>query len=685
MKHDKKAKESKGVVKKKAGQGRIQREILVQIGRIVICFLVLLTIIIGIMLTNIVNDGNKTEIRLRAEVASWEVSDFFQPYHGMVENMAMNLQAQQVLQDTVEGENIKRQTDYASTERYLYNLAKGEDNPVDAAWLADLDSKSLMMSSGYTTSGDFDATQYEWYSCVEKGDAVYSEPYVSFTSEVPVVSLACPVYSDDEEPVLLGIAGVDIKLDKVAEVMKRHTIGESGFSILISGKGVVAYAPTEEIILLNMKDLDVNQESIDAVMSQKAQSMKVKFGSGNEFGHFANVGDSGYMTLSVMSVSEFYRTAFFGIVALCVMSIAACVIIYFGIKKVAGKITKPVEELKGIAQKLADGNLDVELSVDANNEIGELAYYIGRTVERLKEYIVYIDEVSAVLANVADGDLRIELQNEYVGEFEKLKDALFEISSGLTKVIGGIQGSSNQVLNGSDELSNVSQALAEGATMQTMAVETLLTTTEKIAEEVEGSRVKAEESAKETELVTKKMEENQELMNRMVEAMDKIQQTSQEVVGIIQAIEQIADQTNLLALNASIEAARAGEAGRGFAVVADEIGKLADESSKAANTTRDLIQVSLNEIVKGNEVAGIVKESLQEAVVAVEKVNKMIAQTADMAVEQAEDMKQVRKGVEEINQGISENSAIAEEASATSQELANQAANLNDLVGNFKY
>ena len=693
MKHEKEPKQPKvkNKVKNKVkadaknGRGQIQKEILVQIGRMVIASLVVLAAVVGVMLTSIVNDANKTEIQLRSEVASWEVSDFFQPYLGMVENMAMNPQAQQVLTDTTEGKNIKRQKDYATTEKYLYNLAKGEDNPVDAAWLVDLDSSSLMMSSGYTSNGEFDATQYEWYACVETGDTVYSEPYVSFTSEVPVISLACPVYSDDDQPVLLGIAGVDVKLDKVAEVMGHHTIGKSGFSILISGTGAVAYAPTEAIILSNMSNLDVNPEAVEAIQTQTAQSMKIKFGSSSEYGHFANVGTSGYMVLSVMPMSEYYQSTVLCVVMLIVLMAAACVIIFFGIRKTSQKITKPVEELKDIAQKLADGNLDVELSVTVNNEIGELAYYIGKTVDRLKEYIVYIDEVAAVLANVADGDLRIDLKNEYVGEFAKLKDALLEISSGLTKVIGGIQESSNQVLNGSDELANVSQALAEGATMQNMAVETLLSTTEKISEEVEGSRVKAEESAKETEIVTRKMEENQELMNQMVAAMDKIQETSQEVVGIIQAIEQIADQTNLLALNASIEAARAGEAGRGFAVVADEIGKLADESSKAANTTRSLIQVSLNEIAKGNEVAGVVKTSLQEAVTAVEKVNKMIAETADMAVEQAEDMKQVRKGVEEINQGVSENSAIAEEASATSQELATQAANLNDLVGNFKY
>ena len=678
-------KEKQLKAKKQAGRGRIQKEILVQIGRIVTGLLVVLALVMGVMLTSIVNDANKTEIQLRSEVASWEVSDFFQPYLGMVENMAMNPQAQQVLFDTVEGKNIKRQRDYATTERYLYNLAKGDDNPVDAAWLVDLDSSSLMMSSGYTSNGGFDASQYEWYACIETNQTVYSEPYISFTSEVPVISLACPVYSDDEEPVLLGIAGVDVKLDKVAEVMLHHTIGKTGFSVLISGTGVVAYAPTQEMILKNMSELDVNPESIEAVLSQTPQSMKVKFGSGSEYGHFANVGTTGYMVLSVMPLGEYYQSTVLCLALLTLLMAVACVFIYLGIRKSAQRITKPVEELKDIAEKLADGNLDVELSVTADNEIGELAYYIGKTVDRLKEYIVYIDEIAAVLDNMANGDLRIELKNDYVGEFAKLKDALFKISAGLTTVVSGIQGSSNQVLSGSDELANVSQALAEGATMQTMAVETLLTTTNKIMEEVEANRVKAEESAKETERVTGKMEENQELMNRMAEAMDKIQATSQEVVGIIQAIETIADQTNLLALNASIEAARAGEAGRGFAVVADEIGKLADESSKAANNTRALIQVSLDEIAKGNEMAGEVKASLQDAVVAFDKVSEMITQTANLAVEQAEDMEQVRKGVEEINQGISENSAIAEEASATSQELATQAANLNDLIGNFKY
>ena len=174
-------------------------------------------------------------------------------------------------------------------------------------------------------------------------------------------------------------------------------------------------------------------------------------------------------------------------------------------------------------------------------------------------------------------------------------------------------------------------------------------------------------------------------MNRMMDAMTKIHDTSQEVVGIIQTIEQIADQTNLLALNASIEAARAGELGKGFAVVAGEIGKLADESSKAANTTRDLIGVSIDEIEKGNELANRVLASLDDAVLAVANVNEMIEKTAEHAEKQAEHMQQIQKGIEEISQGIADSSAVSEESAATSEELAAQATTLTELLRRFEY
>lgn len=146
----------------------------------------------------------------------------------------------------------------------------------------------------------------------------------------------------------------------------------------------------------------------------------------------------------------------------------------------------------------------------------------------------------------------------------------------LSFVIMKIHEGANHVSIGSDELANVSQALADGANTQSLSVQNLSDIASKIVESVEDNRVNAASAATEMTQVTSRMKDNYSLMDQMMEAMNKIQDTSREVVSIIQTIEQIADQTNLLALNASIEAARAGESGRGFAVVAGEIGKLAD-------------------------------------------------------------------------------------------------------------
>ncbi len=360
------------------------------------------------------------------------------------------------------------------------------------------------------------------------------------------------------------------------------------------------------------------------------------------------------------------------------------ILIAYRIKKSAINLTKPILELNHTAQQLAAGNLDVNINITSKNEIGELGDSFQKMVDRLKKYITYIDETSEVLSQIADGKLSIHLKNDYVGEFQKIKTALLNISDSMNQVMIEINKSSDQVSIGAAELATASQVLAEGAEEQAASIEQLSATTNNLADQVENSRKEAEISAQATAQTTTMIEQNQEKMKLMMDAMNKIHQTSQQVVGIIQTIEDISSQTNLLSLNASIEAARAGEAGKGFAVVADEIGKLALESSRAANTTKELIELSIKEIDKGNTIAASAMNSLKESVSAVDHVNEMIQKTAENAAIQAENMKQLRVGIEEITHSIQDNSAASQETSATSEELASQAEILNKMVQKFE-
>ena len=388
--------------------------------------------------------------------------------------------------------------------------------------------------------------------------------------------------------------------------------------------------------------------------------------------------------LSSMSASEYYAVLVAMVIALCVIFTAGIALIVVRMKKSARSLTKPILELNRIAQQLADGNLDVDLNITSKNEIGELGNSFQKTVNRLKQYIVYIDETAEVLAQIADGKLSVNLKNDYVGEFQKIKTALLNISESMNEVMVGINDSAERVSIGASELATASQMLAEGAEQQAASIEQIAATTNTVADQVENSRRKAEASAKATTHASAMIEENQEKMKQMTDAMNKIHQTSQQVVGIIQTIEDSASQTNLLSLNASIEAARAGDAGRGFAVVADEIGKLALESSKAASTTKELIEISIEEIGKGNTIALGAMDSLKESVGAVGNVNVLIQETAENAVVQAENMKQLRAGIEEITHGVHDNSAASQETSATSEELASQAEILNKMVQKFE-
>lgn len=388
--------------------------------------------------------------------------------------------------------------------------------------------------------------------------------------------------------------------------------------------------------------------------------------------------------VSNMPFLEYYQMLFATIGVLLAIFAVGIIVVMRSIDKSAYALSKPIAELNETASRLAEGDLDVELNVMAKNEIGELAESIRATVARLKEYIAYLKEASGALDQIADGKLEIHLEQEYVGEFGQLKEALLHISSSMNDVMRNISASSQTVTSSAGDLANAAQQLAEGSGTQAAAVEELVATATSVAEQVEESKKDALQSAEETQKVTAMMEQSQDKMQEMMEAVQKIHETSKQVVGIIATIEEIADQTNLLSLNASIEAARAGEAGKGFAVVADEIGKLAQESSKAANMTRELIGVSMEEINKGNQIADHVMDSLKTAVEAVDNVNGMIQKTAGNAADQAQSMEQIRVVIEEISQGVQDNSAIAEESSATSEELASQATLLNELVQHFE-
>ncbi len=660
---------------------KIANEILQQIGGSVIFVLLFIEIIAICMVGWLIITSKEKELTQESNAAANQITGFLEQYTKNVEQLSVNPEIQNVMLETKAGDDIWQAEKINTAMNNIINIANTDSENVMAVWISDLDSSTLT-SDGFTSGEDWDITSRGWYRCITEKQTILTEPYIDSSTGKMVLSAASPVY--DEAGNVLGAVGMDISLNHMTEIMSEYKIGRHGYILLLSQNGTFLYHPQSDIIQKNIKDVDISQNVISAMLSKNNTFLKYKSDGSTKYGSLQHAGDTGYIVLSCMTFSEYYTILIVMIILLIIIFTIGIILIAFRIKKSAINLTKPILELNHTAQQLAAGNLDVNLNITSKNEIGELGDSFQKMVDRLKKYITYIDETSEVLSQIADGKLSIHLKNDYVGEFQKIKTALLNISDSMNQVMIEINKSSDQVSIGAAELATASQVLAEGAEEQAASIEQLSATTNNLADQVENSRKEAEISAQATAQTTTMIEQNQEKMKLMMDAMNKIYQTSQQVVGIIQTIEDISSQTNLLSLNASIEAARAGEAGKGFAVVADEIGKLALESSKAASTTKEMIELSIKEINKGNTIATSAMNSLKESVNAVDHVNEMIQKTAENAAIQAENMKQLRVGIEEITHSIQDNSAASQETSTTSEELASQAEILNKMVQKFE-
>lgn len=350
---------------------------------------------------------------------------------------------------------------------------------------------------------------------------------------------------------------------------------------------------------------------------------------------------------------------------------------------IAKGISEPIGVLGDRFKTFAKGDLSSPFpDVDTKDEIAEM---IAVAKEMADSLSLVIADSGKHLADMASGnyDIKTTCPEVYQGDFEKLLLSMRNMRDQMIQTLRSIEDASSQVSAGSTNLAEASQSLAEGATEQAGAVEELQATITSITENIDKAADQAQESYIQAKKYADEADNSRTEMKAMVEAMARINETSKNIENIISEIEDIASQTNLLSLNASIEAARAGEAGRGFAVVADQIRQLAEQSTKSAVDTRELIEGSLQEISEGNKAAESAAASIEIVVEGIEKIAETSRNISMTSRDQANAMDQADQGVSQISEVVQSNSATAQESSATSEELSAQAVSLDELISKF--
>ncbi len=382
--------------------------------------------------------------------------------------------------------------------------------------------------------------------------------------------------------------------------------------------------------------------------------------------------------------NELARTLFiFEIIAVAVSSAAVVVLIVFAYMlshTVSDIIASPIEKIRDVAKEIAGGNLEVEVNVDSNDEVGELQQAFMEMTGGLRIYII---EIANVLGSISHGDLSVVTSDIYKGDFVQMKDSLDNILVSLNETFYEIKEATAQVNGGSEQVSATAQSLSQGATDQASAIEELTASMSEVNEQVKNTSKHADNTNAIVKDLAYHIDESNKKMDKMLAAMNEIESSSINIKEIIQTIDDIAGQTNLLALNAAIEAARAGEAGKGFAVVAEEVRQLAEESSEAVKNTTELIVSSIKSVNEGKEIADDTSKALKGVVENTKKVTELVEKITKATDEQSISLEQINGGIGQIADVVQSNSAVAEESAAASEELTAQAETLDTMIGRF--
>jgi methyl-accepting chemotaxis protein len=344
------------------------------------------------------------------------------------------------------------------------------------------------------------------------------------------------------------------------------------------------------------------------------------------------------------------------------------------LRTVMGEVTQTIAAVQ-------EGNLAHRGS--ASGVEGAYADVITGTNGMIDAVNAPVEEARQVLGKVAERDLSVRMKGDYKGDLAFIKSSLNLALGNIGEAFASLTGAVAQVNSAATEIGAGSQELASGASDQAGSIDQVSNRLTVVGERTKASAADAHEARAAMERARTDTVQGVERMQALAEAVNDIKRSADSTAKIVKTIDEIAFQTNLLALNAAVEAARAGDAGKGFAVVADEVRSLAIRAADAARSTAALIEESVQKTEAGVKLNDGVRRRLEEIRTGVERASTMMANIADGAREQEQELDEVTTAIAQIAQLTQRVAANAEESASAAAELQAQASEMHEMASQF--